>query len=423
MRNIRQLLHELSQDSISKSSFFLVLNTIVTTGLGFLFWTLNARIFSSEQVGLASAVISAMNLIIALTGLGFGTAIIRFLPTAETRDEKNRYVNTFLSFNALIVFAASSLFLLFLSIVSPRLLFIKESIYLAAAFIFFVTAFSAFSLLDSVMMAYDCARWIVVKNSVFSAIKILLPIMLVSAGAYGIFASWGIAAIIALIASLVFLYKRFGYRARPAIHESLLRRTFSFSFGNYLSDLLSRFPGLVMPIMITNMISPESAAYFYVAWMIAGLVLMIPDAISSALFAEGSRNSEAVEQRVKHCVKLILLALTPAVIIGMIASKYLLMLFGAEYSKNASLLLSLLILYSIPFSVRSLYLSIKKIRKEVGQIIAVNAIGSILTLVLCYLTMERGLVFIGLSYLTAQIAIAAYILAFGLRIPRREGCA
>ncbi|PIN72345.1 hypothetical protein COV22_03490, partial [Candidatus Woesearchaeota archaeon CG10_big_fil_rev_8_21_14_0_10_47_5] len=162
MRNIRQLLHELSQDSISKSSFFLVLNTIVTTGLGFLFWTLNARLFSSEQVGLASAVISAMNLIIALTGLGFGTAIIRFLPTAETRDGKNRYVNTFLSFNALIVFAASSLFLLFLSIVSPRLLFIKANIYLAVAFIFFVTAFSAFSLLDSVMMAYDCARWIVV---------------------------------------------------------------------------------------------------------------------------------------------------------------------------------------------------------------------------------------------------------------------
>lgn len=58
----------------------LIGTTAVTSGLGFAFWWVAARIFSTEAVGLASATISTMTLLGSFSILGLGTLLMGELP-------------------------------------------------------------------------------------------------------------------------------------------------------------------------------------------------------------------------------------------------------------------------------------------------------------------------------------------------------
>src|SRR3954454_13658683 len=65
-----------------RNAYALMLNTIVNSGLGLLYWIVAARTSSPEDVGRGNALISLMLLVSILTQADFGQALIRFLPRA-----------------------------------------------------------------------------------------------------------------------------------------------------------------------------------------------------------------------------------------------------------------------------------------------------------------------------------------------------
>ena len=65
-----------------RDAYALMLNTIVNSGLGLLYWIVAARTSSPEDVGRGNALISLMLLVSVLTQVDFGQALIRFLPRA-----------------------------------------------------------------------------------------------------------------------------------------------------------------------------------------------------------------------------------------------------------------------------------------------------------------------------------------------------
>jgi O-antigen/teichoic acid export membrane protein len=71
-----------------------MLNTGVMAVFGFFFWIINACLYSDEQVGIGTTLISIMTLISSFSILGLGTGLIRYLPTSE---RKNKKINTFIS--------------------------------------------------------------------------------------------------------------------------------------------------------------------------------------------------------------------------------------------------------------------------------------------------------------------------------------
>lgn len=71
-----------------RNAYALMLNTVVNSGLGLLYWVFAARVFSTEDVGRGNAMVNLMMLISVLTSLNFGQALIRFLPTAG-RDSRS----------------------------------------------------------------------------------------------------------------------------------------------------------------------------------------------------------------------------------------------------------------------------------------------------------------------------------------------
>src|SRR3990170_464629 len=122
-------------DSLFRNSVYLMLSTGVMAGLGFFFWLINAKLFSAEQIGLATTLISTMTLIGSFSLLGTDIGIIRYLPKSMN---KSKIINTCLTITVFVSISISIIFLLGLKIFSPRLLFIKENPYYLLLFILFM---------------------------------------------------------------------------------------------------------------------------------------------------------------------------------------------------------------------------------------------------------------------------------------------
>ena len=126
------------------------------------------------------------------------------------------------------------------------------------------------------------------KNTISSIAKLILPIFLVALGVYGIVVSMGIAMVIAFLVTLVFLILRFNYSPKPIIDIFVVKRMTKFALGNYIAGFIVGLPAMVLPILITNSIGAKFSAYFYLDMMIANLLYIIPTATSQSLLAEGS---------------------------------------------------------------------------------------------------------------------------------------
>jgi O-antigen/teichoic acid export membrane protein len=77
---------------LMRSAAALASTSVVTAGLGFVYWAVAARSFPATAVGEASTAIAAMSLIAPLTLLGLGTLLVSELPTM--RDGRSTLVST-----------------------------------------------------------------------------------------------------------------------------------------------------------------------------------------------------------------------------------------------------------------------------------------------------------------------------------------
>ncbi len=63
-----------------RNSIYISLSSLTTTLAGFIFWAVAARLYPAGDVGVASAIVSALNLTFQLSMLGMNFALIRFYP-------------------------------------------------------------------------------------------------------------------------------------------------------------------------------------------------------------------------------------------------------------------------------------------------------------------------------------------------------
>ena len=76
-------LHRARSDSLVRNSLYLMASTVVTAGLGYVFWAIAAHAFTSQEVGIGSAVISLCSTVALLTYLGSSAMLIERLPASE----------------------------------------------------------------------------------------------------------------------------------------------------------------------------------------------------------------------------------------------------------------------------------------------------------------------------------------------------
>jgi O-antigen/teichoic acid export membrane protein len=184
---LKKIYNHFMSDTLYRNSIFLMVSTGIMAFFGFFFWIINARLYTTEQIGLATTMISVVGLITSLGLLGLDIGLIRYIPKSERKSDQ---INTCFSTTTIATLFVTSIFLISLKTLSPKLVFIEENPYYLLLFIFFVVISTSNTLIDNIFIAFRNTKFILIKNTAFSVIKLTLPFFLVGMGAYGIFGSW-----------------------------------------------------------------------------------------------------------------------------------------------------------------------------------------------------------------------------------------
>jgi len=398
-KSISKLYNLLVKDSLYRNAIYLMLSSGILAILGFLFWIVNARLYSTEQVGIGTTLISVMALISSFSILGLDKGLIRYLPGSERKNEK---INTSFTLVSLMSILIAIIYLIFLKSFSPKLLFVRENIIFLLIFILFIVFSSLDIISENVFIAYRSSKYVLFKNIIFSTVKLIVPFVLVAMGSYGIFMSVGIALGISLGFSLFFLVFKHNYSYRPTMNGNVLKKMTRFSLGNYAAGFLYGLPAMVLPILIINTIGPKNAAYFYMGMMIASFLFVVPITISQALLAEGSHNESELKSHLRKAIKIISIIIIPAIIITAFSGKYILLAFGKDYSSEGLNFLRLLAISGIFVSINYLSGTILRIKHKIKALISINLFSAILILGLSYLFLTRGLLGIGFAWIIGQ---------------------
>jgi O-antigen/teichoic acid export membrane protein len=391
------------KDSLYRNSIYLMLSTAVMGGFGFVFWIIAARLFTTAQVGLGSALIASINLITGLSLLGLNMGLIRFLPSSL---EKNEKINTVIVVTSLVTLFVSTIFVYWINIFSPSMIVLKHNLYYAVFFIIAMIIMTVSIVIDSVFTAYRSTNYVLLKSVLFSVGKLIFPFVLISLGAFGIFGTWIFSTILAVVVSLYFLIRRFHFRITYQYDMGIIKKIFHFSFTNYLAAFAGALPTYLLPLIIASKLGLESTAHYYIAMSLATMLFMVPGAATQSLFAEGSHNEGGMKHHLRKTIKIILLIMIPAILILFFFGNYILLLFGKSYSSEGFRFLQILAVSGIFVSINAIYTAIFRVKKKVKQMLVISAIGTAVTLVLTYLLLYLGLIGIGIAWIVGQVIMS-----------------
>lgn len=401
IRTTKKIYTHFMSDSLYRNSIYLMASTFIMAFFGFFFWIINARLYTPEQVGIATTLISVMTLIASFSNLGLNVGLVRFLPNS---DHKNELINSSFVLSSITAFVLSVGFLAGLHIFSPSLLFVRDNPIYALSFVLFVVALSNNTIAESLFVAYRSAKYTLIKNSVLSITKLALPVALIAFGAYGIFTAVGLANFIALVLSILILMRMFKYSIRLKQNFTEIKKIASYSFGNYIAGFIGGLPTMILPIIIVNELGPAEAGYFYIAMMIANLLFIIPQAITRSMFAEGSYGQLENKKLLRKALKLISIILIPMVVIFMLFGEYILLPFGKVYSSEAFMLLNILLASSIFVSLNYVFGTILNLKNKVNILLFQNLFFTIMLFIVSGILIDYKLTGIGISYLIASLA-------------------
>jgi len=410
MNKLKAVLYSIKQDSLYRNSLLLILSTAIVSALGFLFWSINTRYFSADQIGLAASLISSTALLTNLSFLGFNNTLIRFLPAQK---DKSSYVSTAILVTSIAALTLSTIFMLgldtFASDLADKLGFwekVTVSLYVVAAVVG--------AMLDSLFVSSRSAQVILFKNTFVSIAKLALPLAFVSLGFFGIFNAIAISLVAGTIVSAIFAYRR-GIRFMTKIDGNVLKEVRTYASGNYLASIFGSMPATILPIMVVSVLGAKEAAYFYMPMMIATLLNVIPSSSCQSLFAEASHDQERMHVHIAKTFRSTMILLVPGALVIAVGGNLLLDIFGKEYSNQGMTILQLLALASIFGAINYMGDTVLNVRKQLRAYISMNLLNAILVLAACYFMMrEWGLIGVGLGWLTGQvITVAIYLIAYG----------
>lgn len=364
------------------NSMSLILAKVFSLGLGFLAWLVAARLFDPTDVGLASAAVAAMMLCVQFSLVGVGSSIINLFPAQQQAPA--RLFDTAFSVVGFAAIAAGAVFLVLASTMLHELRIVATEPAFAVVFVL-LGVFGALGVLldqiSTVVRRGDEA----LRRNILAGLVTLVGVVGVAVGRSGS-ASLGIliAWVIGSIAAVALGWRQLAaapirYQYRPRLERSLARRLMGLGFPNYLLTLAERAPGPVLPIVVTELLSPEANAHWYAVWMVAWVVFIVPIQVGLSLFAEVSHRPGSLAEIVRHGIRSSLaIGITGAIGVT-IGAEVVLHLLGHGYAAAGATPLRILVWAVVPATFIQAYFStcraIQRLREAIGAAIASGVVG------------------------------------------------
>jgi O-antigen/teichoic acid export membrane protein len=397
-RPIGRLWGEVSSP-LYRNALYLMLNSIAGSALGFFFWLIMVRVYSTEDIGFAVALFSTVSFVASLSLLGLNMSLVRYLPESE---DKRGLINSALTVAGVGAILLSLAYLLVIAIFDLGVLFVLASPVYILGIILGALGASLGALLDTVALALRRADLGFIRGVSLGILKI--PIALVFAytlsgpfgvGRLGVFMALVVGVGASVMIEGLWLLPRVlpEYRARPLFATARLRPLLRFSAGNYAAATIGAAGTTLLTPMILVIGGPRSVTYFYVAVAVASLLNVIPGAAFSSFYSEASQKHANSERRHRDERRALLLSaglLVPAIVLVLLFAHFLLYILYAsdEYADHATAVLQILVFSSLPALLSSVLVTRVRIRRRSLPLVVGAAITTIVNLGLGYFLLQ-----------------------------------
>ncbi|OQY46055.1 MAG: hypothetical protein B6242_08840 [Anaerolineaceae bacterium 4572_78] len=158
LRTIRQRLSE----PLYVSSIYLMGGTIVSSVFGFLFWLIAARLTTTSDVGLATAIISSIALLTGMFDCGLGPSLIYY--ASAKHQNPMGFIKTAIGFGWIVSSIVGISYLIGLPFWSPALVEIQQNYLITVIFVVFTTINFVLGLQDVAMLSLRKTQYVFWRN-------------------------------------------------------------------------------------------------------------------------------------------------------------------------------------------------------------------------------------------------------------------
>jgi O-antigen/teichoic acid export membrane protein len=345
----------------------LAATTGITSFLGFAYWIYAARIFSPEAVGYASAAISTMGLVGTIGMFGLDTMLIGELPRGG-----NQGGLTMASCLAAFVvsFVLGIGFCLVSLTFSTRFVEINGTVSRIIVFSFGVAITGATLVFDAATIGLMRGGLQLSRNAGFSISKMAaLPAIAVifhDRLGVGIVVSWEIGIIISLFPTAIII-KRGGAKILHRPDWSNLWRLRKLALAHNWLNLAINIPASINPVLVALVVSPAANGAYYIAALITSFLYMVPQSLSTVLFAVASAAPEKIAEKLRFVLRMSLAIGIPAGLVLGLGGRFILSAFGSSYAEMAAGPLWLLAAAYVPGLFSQTYIAVARAHGRFNQ--------------------------------------------------------
>ncbi len=408
---VRAATKEQWKNPLSRGGHALLVNTGLTGILGFAYWTVAARLFSTYAVGVAGALVAATTLFSGIGQLNLSGMLMRFLPRAREKSRKLVLTTYACAAAASGLLASVSLVgvRLFASPGSPLRLDTLESVALVLA----VTATAIFTIQDSVLIGLRRTIWVPIENGSFGVAKIGLLFVLAPLGtAFAIFGAWMIPLTLTIPMISAALFFRFLPQAprfgrTVSFGRRMRAKIVRFTVGDATGGLFTQAWTYLLPVIIAASLGPSANALFFTSFLFSSTLDQVATNYASPLIVEIAHAPDKMATLIRSTLRHIFVVVFPAVSALVLMSPLLLRIFGVKYV-SAVPLLCLLLVACLPKAVSVVFYAYCRVQRTTNRSAVLQAYICVVTLsAVALLAQSIGLTGIGVVILLVQMSGAA----------------
>jgi len=394
---------------IYRSGYALLANAVGTTVVGVAYWAVAAHLYSRETLGRSSALIAALLLVSNLAQLNLHSALARFLPQAGR--SAGRLITYSYGMSSLAALAVGLGFVTILPRLSSNWRFLGDSATLAVVFVAATVVWGVFNLEDAALVGLHRSVLVAVENMVYGVCKLLLLVAIaIMLPLTGIFVSWVVPLVVIVPVINWLIFRRYlkdgdsaaaaaGWRAREVVR---------FASVDYVGALIALASGGLIPLLVLSALGAAANASFYIAWTIASGLTLVTANFAYSLLIEGATAPHRLAELTRGVLVRCALIAIPGAALLVVAARPILRIYGSAYAAQASVLLGLLALATIPSGLLSVAFSLDRLAGRVGRAAFTQGALGVLILGGSWLLMRRlGINGIGLACLAGTLVVAA----------------
>ena len=403
---------------LERRALALMTDTASNALLGMVFWVAAARLYSADQVGRASAIITAATLLCTLSQLNLGNVYARFLGGAGHRQRRMVFTGYAGVVGLAVVLGTGY------AVLGPGSVLFADA-WEAWLFPVAVAVLTVFVLQDMILISLDRAFWVPVENITWGVAKLgMLVALAASQPVHGIVLSWIVPALVALLGVTAYLLFR-KWPKHPPVAIPDRRELTSAVGGEYVIGLVSTAVPLALPLLVVHELGLAANAYFSVPWLFATSLSLLMWNVASILLVEAANRPDQLSALLRRALRMSLLV---GVVGGLgiwLVGPWLLSLLGPEYAESSAWLLRLTGLAAPAVAVVVVWTTAARSQGWLRRVLALQLCVGVGVLGLSALLLgPLGVTGIGAAFLTVQTIAAAVVVRSLLRMvrpPRRTG--